>query len=399
MKKIILVGASLNSGNRGVNALTRSEIMLLFDKYGKEVEIKIFSYTTNKKNILIYNGDEVEIEEILCTKKDMIFAYIKSKTIGDNYITKEIKSSDAVLDISEGDSFSDIYGSMRFIQHSLIKMITLNLKKTLIIMQQTMGPFNRKWVKKSAYKILRSADQVFVRDDISKKILKENLKITRDIKYFPDMAFYMEPASNININEFIDNKDSIKFGINISALLYNGGYNGKNMFGLNVDYKSLIDNLIMKIMELNNVDIILIPHVMLENMKVEDDFNVCKEVAKKFQYKYRKKIYTIDRYYREDELKAIISGCDFFVGSRMHACIGAISTFVPTAPIAYSRKFVGIWEKINLEKCVQDPKKETEEQIIDNIIKLFYDRDKIKEILNKEIVNIKKQFNEMKSIL
>lgn len=399
MKKFILAGASLNSGNRGVNALTRSEIMLLFDKYETEVEIKIFSYTTNKKNTIIYNGHELEIEEILCTKKDMISAYIKSKTIGDNYITKEIKSADAVLDISEGDSFSDIYGSMRFIQHSLIKMITLNLKKTLIIMQQTMGPFNRKWVKKSAYKILSSAEQVFVRDNISKKILKENLKITRDIKYFPDMAFYMEPASNININQFIDNKDSIKFGINISALLYNGGYNGKNMFGLNVDYKSLIDNLIIKIMELDNVDIILIPHVMLENMKVEDDFNICKEVAKKFQCKYRKNIYTIDKYYREDELKAIISGCDFFVGSRMHACIGAISTFVPTAPIAYSRKFIGIWEEINLGKCVQDPKKETEEQIIDNIIKLFYDREEIKKILNEEIINIKEQFEEIKNIL
>jgi polysaccharide pyruvyl transferase WcaK-like protein len=38
-----------------------------------------------------------------------------------------------------------------------------------------------------------------------------------------------------------------------------------------------------------------------------------------------------------------MSGLDFVVAGRMHACIGALSAGVPMVPIAYSRKFAGLF--------------------------------------------------------
>ena len=382
MKRILLVGASLNSGNRGVNALTRAQIMLIFDKLGVDSDIKILSYTVKEKteNYVEYNGDNILVEEIPCGKKEMLKAFMGSH----NYIIDYILQADYIWDISEGDSFSDIYGIKRFIQHSLIKLIAIKKKKKLIIMPQTLGPYKNKLVQKAAKYILENADKVFVRDELSKEIAEKELGVKREITYKPDMAFYIKPSNKIDIHKFIE-KDKINIGINVSALLYNGGYNGRNMFNLKVNYKNLVYRLIEELSKIENVEILLVPHVLVKDIEVEDDYRVSKKIAEELTAKLNKKIKTIDDYYREDELKAIIRGCDFFIGSRMHACIGAISTIVPTSPMAYSRKFIGIWEKIGLGYCVTDPRKQDEEEIIQVIIENFNNRRKIKDKLEEEI--------------
>lgn len=401
MKKIILAGASLNSGNKGVNALTRGQIMLILDKYGIDTEIIILSYTVSDKviNEVKYRNKTKSIIEIPCGKKSLLEGYIKSNMGFENYIIKEIKSANEIWDISEGDSFSDIYGIKRFTQHSLIKLITIKLNKKLIIMPQTLGPFNRRIVKSVATRILNKSNYVFVRDELSKKIAKEELGIKRSIKFIPDMAFYMQPDNELSIDRFIENKNNIKVGINVSALLYNGGYNGKNMFNLKVNYKELVDKLIEKFATMDSTEVILIPHVMTKEFEVEDDFRVCKKIAQELSEKLNIKVKTIDKYYREDELKAIISGCDFFVGSRMHACIGAISTHVPTAPIAYSRKFIGIWDKIGLAECVTDPREHSEAKILESILKSFEQRKSIKEKLDLEIPLLKNKIEKIADII
>ena len=401
MERIVLLGASLNSGNRGVNALTRGQIMLILNKYGSNIKIDILSYTVDKekRNIIEYNDKNICVMEIPCNKRKSIETYCKSKLIGNNNIIKIIKESDAVFDISEGDSFSDIYGIKRFIQHSLIKLSIINLRKKLIIMPQTLGPFKRPLVKIVAKKIINRADFVFARDEMSKKVVREELEIDKNIKVIPDLAFYMKPDYRANIERFVENNKSVKIGINVSALLYNGGYNGKNMFNLRVNYKTLIDSLIKKLSLISNVEIILIPHVMVKDIEVEDDFRVCKKIASDLNSKLNIKIKTIDKYYREDEIKAIISGCDYFIGSRMHACIGAISTCVPTSPIAYSRKFIGIWDTIGLGYCVTDPRKQNEDEIINSIIDNFNNRIKIKDKLSTEIPLLKEKIETIIDII
>lgn len=397
MKKITLAGASLNSGNRGVNALTRSMIMLILNRYGEDTEINILSYSVNGivDNKIFFNNKEIIVKEELCTRKSMMMTYFLAFFKIDTALSKKISYADEIWDISEGDSFSDIYGLGRLFQHSFIKLITIKRGKKLVLMPQTMGPF-KSWIAKFiAKRIIKKADKVFVRDEISKNILKDKLKINREINYSPDMAFYMNPSKDIDISKFIKDFSKIKVGINISALMYNGGYSGKNMFNLKIDYKRLINSIIELLSKKENLEIILIPHVMCEDLEVEDDFRTCEDISKEFMSKKGIKIKTLDKYYREDEIKSIISGCDFFIGSRMHACIGAISTIVPTVPIAYSRKFIGIWEKIGLGDCVADPRVQNEEEIIGLIEEKFSTRVEIKDKLEKEIPILKEKIDNM----
>ena len=58
--------------------------------------------------------------------------------------------------------------------------------------------------------------------------------------------------------------------------------------------------------------------------------------------------------YDQSEIKGIIGSCDFFIGSRMHACIAALSQGIPTVGIAYSHKFIGVFDSIGSGETVID---------------------------------------------
>src|SRR3546814_13677012 len=46
---------------------------------------------------------------------------------------------------------------------------------------------------------------------------------------------------------------------------------------------------------------------------------------------------------RACEAKSYISSLDYLVAGRMHACIAAFSSGTPVMPVAYSRKFSGLF--------------------------------------------------------
>ena len=50
-----------------------------------------------------------------------------------------------------------------------------------------------------------------------------------------------------------------------------------------------------------------------------------------------------------------------FIGARMHATIAAISSGVPTMPVAYSRKFTGLFGTIEYPYVVDLTELDTEE--------------------------------------
>lgn len=405
---IVLLGSTLRSGNRGVDALTRGTIELLAKLYGiNQIKILRITREDNYTEKISTEKQDVFVEEICCSAYKLIFftfLCLLRKTTGtllDEYL-KRIKfldnlcTADFILDISEGDSFSDIYGKKRFIIHSFNKLIVIFLGKKLILLPQTIGPFDNYFIKKVAEYILKKTDKVLTRDELSYNLCcdKSGFNIEKHkVLLVPDMAFFMSPATHVDIDSAIDvekdNYAGILIGINVSGLLYNGGYTMNNMFSLKVDYKSLINKVIYDLTNNVKVSILLVPHVITYgNEIVEDDLTVCKKIFEELEPKYPGRISYVAKPYREHELKQIISKCDFFIGARMHACIGAISMCVPTVPIAYSRKFIGVWKMFELESYVADPRTHTEEEII-----LM-----INDALNfREAIHLKLQ-NEMKQV-
>jgi polysaccharide pyruvyl transferase WcaK-like protein len=63
--------------------------------------------------------------------------------------------------------------------------------------------------------------------------------------------------------------------------------------------------------------------------------------------------------------------CDFFVGSRMHACIAALSQGIPTVGVAYSRKFAGVFDIVGAADWVVDGRTATDGEAVERIAVLF----------------------------
>ena len=76
------------------------------------------------------------------------------------------------------------------------------------------------------------------------------------------------------------------------------------------------------------------------------------------------------------EAKSFISRLEVFIGARMHATIAAFSSGVPVIPVAYSRKFKGLFENcqydigVDLTKMDLNDSVMRMEQYADNIEKL-----------------------------
>ena len=79
--------------------------------------------------------------------------------------------------------------------------------------------------------------------------------------------------------------------------------------------------------------------------------------------------------------KSYISGMDFFMGARMHATIAAFSSGVPVVPMAYSRKFNGLFIDTLSYLHLVDLKVDQAEDALTKIKDGFAHRD----VLRKEI--------------
>ena len=95
--------------------------------------------------------------------------------------------------------------------------------------------------------------------------------------------------------------------------------------------------------------------------------------------------------YDQYSIKGIIGLCNFFIGSRMHACIAALSQGIPTIGIAYSRKFKGVFDSIEVSHLVIDARIAEVDEAIENILLVYETRKQIEKILQNQIEMAKDQ--------
>jgi len=414
--KICLLGATFTTNNMGVNALTMGTIKSIHYKY-PDAEIILLDYGTQdlSYNIDLEGNDiPVYLVNMRFSKKvfqnnhilfllflAMIVRIIPSRRIK-NRITKRnkvlniIDQVDFANSIAGGDSFSDIYGIRRFFYVSLPQILIITMGKKLILLPQTLGPFTRKTVRFCASYILRRAYLVFSRDNRGIPEMKKMLKSKFDedkFKFCYDVGFILDPIASkeTNYDSYIHKEKTtdLLVGLNVSGLLYMGGYTRNNMFGLKVDYHELIAKILDLLINQNRATVLLIPHVFgIENP--ESDAKACLAVFDHYKDQYEGKINVVRGSYNQNEIKYIIGLCDFFIGSRMHACIAAISQCIPAVSIAYSKKFLGVMETIGVEDLVADPRKLEMNEILMIIRESITNKDIHRQKLNNDIPHVKK---------
>lgn len=386
-KKLGLIFFDPYSENKGTAALAYSIIYLLEDlAMRKQVKFDYIFLEPGrpKRDLSSYElevGDKkIKIKQCMCFPSHTLRA--KAYRLA---FFKEYPASmdiDYALDIGEGDSYADIYGKARFDTFDAVKRIYLRHRIPYAILPQTLGPFNDKKVEARAKKTLSKCKFIIARDVKSQKYI-EKLLGRNDIGLTPDIAFYLpykkRPFDNGKIN----------VGLNISGLLWYGGYTMDNQFSLNCDYKRLISRLIEYFSGMGNVVLHLIPHVCGAFPTVDNDWPVSYKLYKKYN---AENIVLSPFFMSPCDAKSYIAGMDFFAGARLHATIGAFSSNVPVSPMAYSRKFTGLYEDTFKYNHVANLMTMTDDEAF-NIVKASFEKrlelKKETEIVMKEVMEKK----------
>ena len=381
--KIGLMGCEFFSANKGCEALTYSILSIL-----NNIE-------SIEKNSIIYNFSGTGLGDIADKFPKFKFIEVKPKIkdLSLKFI-KAVKKCDIILDATMGDSFYDIYSLNYYNKLIRQKKIAVMLCKNYILLPQTYGPFKNKKSEVKAEKILKKSKKIYCRDEISKNILEKQFEI-KDVELSSDMAFIL-PYKKEDYSFALSNK--IKIGINVSGLLYKGGFNSANQFDLKMNYKEYIKSLLEYLSNNTEYEVYLIPHVIdLKENAYDDDYKVCKMLQSRFNNCILSPIFNTPI-----EAKSYISNMDIFIGSRMHSTIAAFSSKVITIPISYSRKFEGLFGSLNYEYVING-KEENNDTALNKTIEYIRNRDKLlnnqKEAQKKIEDNNKKFITSLENII
>lgn len=398
---IAILGTPVKCGNRGVLALGSSlislckyhvstaEPVLLVGNRDAEPMSSLYLGKINKTHVVNFRLSlKSNIQEHLA----MIFLLsLFYRLIPFSWVRKQIESCNPwirtlvaarfVGDIRGGDSFSDIYGMQVFFTGFVTALTALLVKGSIVQFPQTYGPYNSTIAKVLARYLLTKSPVIIARDRSSQMIAQELIGSDKKVWLSPDVAFSLE--SKLPDQILLDNREAPAktgpiLGVNINGLMYNGGFTRNNMFGLKLDYPTFLNSLIRHLLEKENHEIWLIPHTFAPLGHVESDIEASLRTRDSLPQDAAKRVRIVTRDYDQHEIKGIIGQCDFFIGSRMHACIAALSQGIPCIGIAYSMKFSGVFETVRMQEWIIDGRTSSNEEALIKVSELYKSRDQIR---------------------
>ena len=262
-------------------------------------------------------------------------------------LNRLMRQCDIVFDIGGGDSFSDIYSAKRYRMIILSKIAVALARTPLVFSPQTIGPFYTPTARRLAVRALKAARHVFARDEVSRALL-DDLGMGQKSSLTCDVAFALPYHQKAEPDQAKADGQPLKFGLNVSALLYRTERSPHDNVRLTVDYPALIHSVIERLTSNPQIELHLVGHVISPYDKVdlstghyEDDYAVANQLKARYP-----QVVVAPRFSSPVEAKSYIAGLDVFSGSRMHATIAAISSDTPVIPLGYSRKFNGLFESI-----------------------------------------------------
>jgi polysaccharide pyruvyl transferase WcaK-like protein len=345
MKKeynVSIIGLEIENDNLGCVALTLSFINIL-EQIGKELGASI------NITAISYSDKQYECNDII-RKFDVIRVHPKSFSFW-SQLKHNFKEADLVFDFTLGDSFSDIYGADRYIKTNLLKDFAEKYNVRFILGPQTYGPYNSAWSRRWAKRIIKKAYKVYSRDKQSADVIKQ--MCDREATVVTDVAFGLTYTA-----KELEQSGKIKVALNPSGLLWKGGYTSNNQFNLSIDYQEYCKKILSEVTSNANYDVYLIPHVGGGNHGGENDYEICQKLHELFP-----NTHVVTKSNSPIEIKSYIAAMDILIAARMHATVAGVSAGVATIPVAYSRKFMGLYDNIGYGYVLDARKLDTEKAV------------------------------------
>jgi colanic acid/amylovoran biosynthesis protein len=405
-KSIGIMGVAVTSGNRGVWALGASLLnlanvafpgaepkLLISNANDHPVPFRISGQSRMVKVVHARMSPKTHLRNHLFVilMAAVCYRVTPAKSVRTRLVNwipwlKAVEEADLVGDIRGGDSFSDIYGMKRFFRGFFEAWTVILIKGSIVQFPQTYGPYKSPVARVLARYLLRRSSTIIARDKKSRQLAQELVGGQREVLLTPDVAFCLESVrhSDVRLHPPLQGlKPPHVIGLNVNGLMYNGGYSRSNMFGLAMDYPAFLQKLLLALLRETQREVWLVPHTIAPAGDVESDNEASERLKTSLPIDLQSRVRIVDSNYDCHELKGIIANFDVFIGARMHSCIAALSQGVPCIGIAYSMKFAGVFESVDMEEWVIDGRLVANDQAVERVLELYRQRDAVRGRLSR----------------
>ena len=280
---------------------------------------------------------KIRFEMLLFLIRLIVGKFNKSDhSVNHNPVSDALQKSDLVV-VRGGDNLADIYGVGSLIAQLYNILLALILRKKIIILGTSIGPFKKKLLQKVVLYFLRKTQLITTRDRKSFEILRQEGFEGKKVHLIPDIAFDL-PIERDSKYDFIFNEsDKVYIGIGISALVLK--YREKG------DFVNYMTGFCESIIKKYNSKIILIPHVLSQFNDEEFGTQIMSRLNNKNDA-------IMIHESNPMKIKYIISKLDLLISFRMHPLVHALSTKVPAIGIDYNDKTIELFKLFQKEEWV-----------------------------------------------
>ncbi len=379
-----LFGAAADTWNLGVTALMESTLLAVH-RARPDAGMVVFDNGFGQRSSVIDIGGEsvrVELRGARHSRRwyrgDTLWTIRAASLLGGlgNGAARRIRDARAVLDLSGGDSFTDLYGAERLRQILLHKQIVLSLGTPLVLLPQTYGPFHSPRAERTASRLVRRAATAWARDPISFDRLVDLLgddfdpqrhRLGVDVAFGLPTLPLQTSALPAPLSRWLrDDREHPVVGLNVSGLCYRSPEAAASL-GLSVDYRGVVHALVDRVLERSDARIVLLAHVRAPIGHEQSDQEANLAVLDHVAERHRDRVVVAPLPSTASEAKGLISRFDWFCGTRMHSTIASLGSGVPTGGLAYSIKMAGVFELCDQAEHVADATVDDDATVVDRL--------------------------------
>lgn len=351
---IIYFAGQDNFGNRGCEALIRSSVEIIQEKF-PDAQFLVPSLRPDLDSKQWPEASERGVRFVSpepfpaairwwgrLTRRVRFLPFWEPRFQPTKTTQKLMRQSDVVI-MTGGDIISFDYGLESLYYWAGLCRASSSMGKTTILWAASVGPFhNQPAVEGNMVEFLKMFDLITVREDTSLQYL-EKLGVPGVVRA-SDPAFCLAPQTSGIPEELLRTRSGFrKLGFNISPVIRKFRHGEAAKIALDKE----VADFLTEAANIHKCDITLIPHV--DPLDMSGGYNSDSEYMHQIFEKVRHNLNSLGGHIsmapsnlNAAQLKHVISTCDSFIGGRTHATIAALSTGVPTISIAYSIKAQGI---------------------------------------------------------
>ena len=391
--KIILFNASPHTGNLGVSALCRTVVESIGQRL-PSVDIAIAS--SRPMGSLAWDvPDSVRVSCVpfFARTRGLWKDGSQFRTRLSEFVPgiggrfrRTLDNATAIVDISGGDSFTDLYRDQVWKTIQVPKFLAKRLSKPLILLPQTIGPFQDSKKEAIAAELIRYAELSCSRDAEGFRVLEklsgfEGVEKNEKLHSGVDMAFLLKPMppDQKTADQFRRIREDAEtlVGLNVSGLIWFSELRAQqrgDSHGVDLQYKKVMRQFVEEMVGGKGCHLVLTPHVLAPRGSFESDLAASEDLREMVSSDLQSRVHVLPGTYDESEIKWAISQFDWFAGARMHPTIAGLSSGVPTLNLAYSIKAKGVFETVSQGHSLADLRTLSDGDLLETMCSHFNSR-------------------------